>query len=536
VRRLAEVLVASQLRAGGSNTSPKSFFGRPVALLIVDAVTFAVLFALSLFAGHALDAGNPGLLRGAVATFLPFLPLIAVASALVGGLMFELASTSKFATSDAVNWLPVGSLDYTLASALALTVLYALSVVALGAVALGIGVVTGMLPIAILAVALGFLGLLEGALLIEILRGVTQRAGTFGRKRGSIALVLRAAVFLLVVLGFELFFNPVILLDSVRTFGALGPVGLAIPFLWGSDAVQAGLAGNGLGAVVGTLAQLGLVGATAYVATRARSKFWVPTGGEVQFERHEFGRHHALLRALGLAPAAAALAAKDLRGLVRRRELLPGLLLPFVIGVILLVQTRTAGATGSGFAGLFQLGLLVWVGGLSALLLSSTSLGQERRGVVHLYTLPIPAGDVYRAKATTTLLVALPVGFLLAGVGLVLDRPPWFLALAMLVLVVVVVVEATAVGLAFASRYSDFQDRPRPQFVRSIPMLGAMFVYLTVGGATAGLTLLVASGFLSATSTILLLAVGGGILAVVVALVGWVGSSGVRRLLREIPV
>ncbi|MCI4325585.1 MAG: hypothetical protein L3K00_06870 [Thermoplasmata archaeon] len=536
VRRLAEVLIASQLRAGGSNSSPKSFFGRPRALLIVDVVAFVVLFSLSVVAGRQIQAVNPGFLTGAVATFVPFLPLVAVASALVGGLTFELASTSKFATSDAVNWLPLRSLDYTLASSVALTVLYSLSVVVLGAVALGLGVVTGTVPVALLAVGLGFLGLLEGALLIELLRGVTQRAGSFGRKRGSVTLILRAGVFLLVVLGFELFFNPVILLDSVHAFGSLGPVALVIPFLWGSDAVQAGVDGNSVGVLAGTLAQLGFVVAIAYVAARARSRFWVPSGGEVEFEAHRFGQGHPVLRALGLSSAATALVGKDLRGLVRRRELLPGLLLPFVIGVILLVQTRTGGTTGQGFAGLFQLGLLVWVGGLSALILSSSSFGQERRGVVHLYTLPIRATEVYRAKAAATLLVALPVGFALAIVGLGIDRPPLPTAVAMLVLVVVVVVEATSIGLAFAARYSDFQDRPRPQFVRSLPMLGAMFCYLTLGGATSALALLVGSGFLAPSTTLLVLAVGGGVLTLVVGAVAWSGSVGVVRLLRELPI
>jgi predicted permease len=536
VRRLAEVLIASQLRAGGSNSRPRSFLGRPLALLIIDVVAFVALFSLSLVAGHAVQAVRPGLLSGAVGTFLPFLPLIAVASALVGGLTFELASTSKFATSDAVNWLPLRSLDYTVASALALTVLYSLSVVVLGAVALGVGAVTGTLPVAVLAVVLGFLGLLEGALLIELLRGVTQRAGSLGRKRGSATLVLRAAVFLLVILGFELFFNPVILLDSVRAFGALGPVALVIPFLWGSDAVQAGLSGDLPGVFAATIAELGFLLGTAYLAARARSKFWVPTGGEVEFERHVFGQRHPVLRAFGLSPSAAALVGKDLRGLVRRRELLPGLLLPFVIGVILLVQTRTADAGGSGFVGLFQLGLLVWVGGLSALLLSSSSFGQERRGVVHLLVLPIRPPEVYRAKAAATLLVALPVGFVLATVGVVLDRPPIVTVLAIAALVVVVVVEATAIGLAFAARFSDFQDRPRPQFVRSLPMLGAMFVYLVVGGLTAALGLVLASGVLSTSSTLLALGLGAGILAVVVGAVVWAGSTGVGRLLRELPV
>lgn len=536
IRRLAEVLVASQLRAGGSNTSPRSFFGRPASLLIVDAVAFVALFALALAGGRAVQSSSPGLLVGLLDSFLPFVPLLAVASALVGGLTFELATTARFANSDAVNWLPIRTIDYALASSLGLTLLYSLSVVVLGALALGLGIVTGAVPVALLAIGLGFAGLLEGALLIEIIRSVTQRAGALGRRRGSAALVLRAAVFLVVVLGFELFFNPVILLDSLRTFGGLGPVAFAIPLLWGSEAVRAAVGGELALAGLATAGQVALLIGTAYAAARTRARFWVQGGGEVVFDRHTFGQRHAVLRALGLGPASAALVSKDLRGLVRRRELMPGLLLPFVIGIIVLVQSGTTGGGGSGSAAGFQLGLLVWVAGLSALFLSSSSFGQERRGVVHLYTAPFRPGEVFRAKAAATLLVALPVGGTLMAVGVAVYRPPLATIVALLGLVGALVVEATAIGLAFAARYSDFQDRPRPQFVRSIAMLAATGVYLVIGGATTALVLLVASGFLPPALSVPVATVGGVVLLVLVVGLAWLAATGVARLLREVPV
>jgi predicted permease len=535
VVRLAGVLIASQMRAGNSNANPRGFLGRPLAMAVIDAIAFVLLFSFSLFAGRTVDAVRPGLLEGLLGSFLPFVPLLGVAAVLVGGLMFELATTAKFANSDAVNWLPIRSVEYVVASSLALTVLYSLSIVVLGAIAIGLGIVTGMLPVALFAVALGVLGLVEGALLIEILRAVTQRAGSLGKKRGSAALVLRGAVFLLVILGFQLFFNPVILFDSVHTFGSLGPVAFAIPFLWGSDAVRAAVNGDLIGTLAGAAAQVGLLLGIAYLASRARSRFWVPSGGEVEFERHRFGERHAVLRALGLGPAGAALVTKDLRGILRRRELLPGLLLPFVIGILVVVQTRTQGGNSSGIRVFFQLGLLAWVAGLSALLLASASFGQERRGVVHLFVLPVRAAEVYRAKAAATLLVGLPVGVVLTVLGLVVYRPSLELAFVMFAIVAVVVAEATAIGLAFGSRYSDFQDRPRPQFVRSIPMLVATAVYFLVGGATGGLAFLLVSGFLPGTLAVPILVVGAVVVLALVVAIVWLGASGVRRLLQELP-
>src|ERR1700730_17878903 len=115
VRRLAGVLIASQMRSGSSSSDPRGFLGRPSTLAVIDGLVFVALFSFSLFASRAIDSVRPGLLEGLLGSFLPFVPLLGVAAVLVGGLMFELATSSTCSGSDAVNWLPIRSADYVVA-------------------------------------------------------------------------------------------------------------------------------------------------------------------------------------------------------------------------------------------------------------------------------------------------------------------------------------------------------------------------------------------------------------------------------------
>jgi predicted permease len=532
VARLSRVLIASQMRSGRAASDPGSFFGRPAAITVADAAAFLVFFVGSYFGSRFVEVASPGFLGSVLPGFLPFVPLLGVAAVLVGGLMFEFAASARFASSDAVNWLPVTSEEYVVASSTALAALYSFSIALLAGIALGIGAAAGELPVALFAVALGVAGLFEGALLIEVLRALTQRAGTLGKRRGSAALVVRAAGFLVVFLVFELFFNPVILFAAAKTLSDIGPVGLAIPFLWGSEAVTAALNGNVLVAGFTVAGQALLLTVTAYAAARSRARYWVPSGGEIVFEAHSYGSRHSALGSLGLTGPESALVAKDLRGLVRRRELLPVLLLPFVIGIVLLAED--GGARGGSDAFL-TLWLIAWVSGLSGLILAASSFGQERRGLIHLYMLPVPPLSVLRAKAVGALLVSLPIGLALATAGIVLSRPPLQSLPGALLTLSLGVGEGTAVGLLFATRFSDFQDRPRPQFVRPIPMLGATAIQFLLGGVTvaAGLALtlggpafLLAPGFLVAV----VVGAGGSVLGILYLTV----VSG-RRLLREFP-
>jgi hypothetical protein len=92
----------------------------------------------------------------------------------------------------------------------------------------------------------------------------------------------------------------------------------------------------------------------------------------------------------------------------------------------------------------------------------------------------------------------------------------------------------TTWGLVFAARYSDFQDRPRPQFLRPSAMIAA-----TLTGIALLSVVLVPGAVAVADPSIATLdfAITAAVLAVVIATVALsLARSGFDRLFRELPV
>jgi hypothetical protein len=526
VRRLATTLVASQLRAGRSSSDPRSFFGRPELIASVDVVLFLGTLGLSDAAVRA-SSFSRGELASLGNAFLPLLPLIAVGVVLLAGVMFELTTTSKFAGSDAANWLPLSPAEYVSASASAIAYTYSPAV----AIALG-----GLLPFALfggtlvtylLTVFFSAVALFEGAVLVEMVRSATQRVSSVAAgRRGQVSLVIRAVALILVILALQLAFNPVFLLGVAQRLSAVGFVTSLIPFFWSTEALTQWAAGNpgiGVGFAAG---QLAFVAALLYLASELRRRYWVPAPTEVRLEAHRYAARNPLLALLGLTAAESALVSKDLKGLVRRREMLPTLVVPIVLVILVFVE-------GSALGGFVSVVWVGWVAGFFSLLISGTSIGQERKALQSLYAYPISSGNLVRAKATYVLVPSLLVAVSLSlVVGFFFGLPAGDV-LAVLLLVIAVSVVLTFWGLVFASRFSDFQDRPRPQFMRPGGMLaatgtGMLLLFAILVPGTLAILIPSASslplGFLSAA-----LAVGVGGLAVY-----WT-VSGFRRLFRQVP-
>ena len=75
VRRLAEILVASQLRAGRSTSNPRSFLGRGIVIAVADVGLFLAAFGVVLLVLGSLGLTPTGLVL-AVHTVAPILSLI----------------------------------------------------------------------------------------------------------------------------------------------------------------------------------------------------------------------------------------------------------------------------------------------------------------------------------------------------------------------------------------------------------------------------------------------------------------------------
>ncbi len=468
-------------------------------MLVLDVALFLASAGVTWTVVRALP-DRPATFAAVVAAAAPFVPFLAVGVVAIAGVLFELTATARFSGSDAANWLPITPSEYTVASASAIVTSYSPVVVLL----LG-----GLLPIALsgndgptylLALVLGVLGLLEGGFLVEIVRSVSQRSGRSASGRfGSVAIVVRAALIVGIIVVFDLAFNPVFLVGFLNVLTGNPIAAGVVPILWPTEALIDSTRGALPTALAFSSADIGFVALLAGAATALRQRYWVPTGGEIELRSTPSRPGHPLLAAVGLAPPEAAIVAKDLRGLVRRRDMVPILALPAALVLLLLIEGPMTG----GFAEAIWSG---WVVGFFALLLSTRCVGQERRAFSLLFAFPIGALTVFRAKAASVMLPALLAGAGLTVAATLLGQLGLINFLALLVLNGFMAVLLTLWGLGFAARYSDFQERPRPQFLQPGPMLAAigsgsallLVIYVPaaiglLGGAPGYGTLLVAT-------------------------------------------
>ena len=107
----------------------------------------------------------------------------------------------------------------------------------------------------------------------------------------------------------------------------------------------------------------------------------------------------------------------------------------------------------------------MFVGGYFGLIFSSISFGQEGRSAPLLYSLPLTAKEVLRAKIFTSMLLALIATLGILAVVSVISKAAPAAIIENFVVAVSITVEEVMIGTAFGARYPDFQERPRPRFV-----------------------------------------------------------------------
>jgi len=192
-----------------------------------------------------------------------------------------------------------------------------------------------------------------------------------------------------------------------------------------------------------------------------------------------------------LGPAEVTLVRKDLKGLARRRELLQYFSIPFVLAIVFLLQISFNPALSAGTPGAPKVPpvvdqLPIWfVGGFFGLIISSISFGQEQRSAPLLFTLPITAHQVLRAKLFVSLLLAMLATVSVFVIVTAVTRPPPLIAAENFAVAVAITTQEVCIGTAFGARFPDFQERPRPRFVDPLGIIAMVIVGLVVMAVTA---------------------------------------------------
>lgn len=486
---IASVLVKSQLRSGRSSSLGARLFSNSLIILAVDVI----IFVGSLGIVYVI-LGAIGTLPTEMETLLNTLTLQAVMSlpafislgVFIAAIMFELSVSSKFASSDVVNWLPVSQTEYVAASTLSVSYMYSF----LPALVLGItyplAARVGLQGAWGLAALLCVVTLFGVGALVEIIRAALNRVTSmvYGRaRRGTV--VIRLAITVIVILVIELAFNPVILSSLIGTFTGVINATFFVPVFWPSASIAYLIQGEwATSAAFFGLSCLFAV-AVLFAAVKVRAMYWSPVPVTIEVTEAVYApRAGGFLRSVGLSEIEAALVRKDVKGYTRRRELMPTLALPFVFVALLVVQQMTLSglsATASGTT-VYPFWL---IGAILTVILASMCVGTEGKAILNVYAAPVTPRAFLKAKLFLAFVIgAASVVALALSSSILESASPLGYTLALAVSLVIAA-ECAFIGVGIATRYADLVDRPRPRFVRPLGMLGAMVLGVVASFVTA---------------------------------------------------
>ena len=329
IREIASVLIKSQLRSSRSGGFGTRLFSSPVVVFVLDIAVFAVAAGIVY-----LILGAVGALPSDMATLLDTLTLQAVTSLpaliapfiLVAAVLFELSVSSKFASSDSVNWLPISQTDYVTASVLSVSYAYSfLPALALG-VTLPLAARSGILYAWGLSGVLSLISLFAVGALVEIMRAAINRVSSlvYG-KAGRGTIVIRLVVTVFVILVVELGFNPTILSSLIGSFTGVVNAAFFIPFFWPSVSISYYLQGASTLSFAFFGMSVFFAVLVLFAAVKVRARFWSPVPVTIEITSTTYEPRIGFLQSLGLTAAEAALVRKDFKGYTRRRELIPQL-------------------------------------------------------------------------------------------------------------------------------------------------------------------------------------------------------------------
>lgn len=491
--KIARVLALASARARESSSLSGSKLNNGIANALLGGIFFfgAAVGSIYLTQLGGMDADTVGLY---MAQLLIMMPSMTTFFCLVYGLLFEF-NQSVFNTSvDAINWLPISAADYVLGSTLC-TLYFCFPILAIvfGA-SLGLSIVSGGLLIWLLTLSLSLLGALIGGFSMELISVAFNRASSsVSRRSGRTAMIGRLVISLLIISVFSSIFNFNVIVRITAWFTSVAGAAWYFPLIWPSLSILSLLSSNDVGAAFYLVLSVALTAAFFYAGIKAREANWVPEPVTISFAAKPGEARNPDSRLLGFTRAESAIVRKDLRGLLRRREMVRFLAFPFIMVLVNLLNGGFDDVFDSS-ASLSMRLLFFALPGFGLLLLAfyvaAVGIGGEGGNFINLLSAPLLARQVAKAKIAAALIPSVSgLAIIVAVAAIILGLSP-ALILFVTVFGLVTLIESALVGLAIGARFADYTEVPRARFVTPIGMLVGMGALAVVVGFTYGVPFL----------------------------------------------
>ncbi len=487
VRIITEILLLSQLRIRGERKG-QSWYRTPKGLMAINLVVFIGAF-FALYGGlHFMPEDMMIWLFPLAVQLLSTLPLITLGFMVLYGILFIIGESSQYASSEMVNYMPVTTTEYVLGSSLSTIFMYLFILTAAFALSLALAIPFGLYPVWGAAALLSVFFMVVGGFIAEIIRALVNRvSSTFSKRGGRSALVTRGILVIVVLVISQLFFNPNLLFRALQWFAPQIQALWFVPLIWPSLVVAFLAVGNIWGAALYALLTVCFGLALMGLGVFLRSRYWAPLPVSVKLGSGKAGTYggRGLLGRLGMSQQEAALVRKDLHSLFRRKEMIRFLAIPIVIMVPILLTFSVEPAsaeerlsTMSALAGTCLMG-----SGMFGLFISIVSMGQEGPALWNLYSSPLAAKSLFRAKFLAPFLVSLLPAFALPLVVSLIFGFTSMWSIALLSSSLILCTLAVFIGSYLAPKYMDLEEKPRNAYIRGTGMMIG-FALLAMCGLT----------------------------------------------------
>ncbi len=429
--------------------------------------------------------------QGATSLFIS-LPTLALLYGLVIAQMNQIQRMGAKISIQPLYWYPITWKEQTLASILAgilgtpLVITLFISCAIIMA-----SIFIGLVPLAVFTSLALTASMILGSTTAEILKSLQARMiGAVTKAAGRAAVWVRLigslaffVVFYLIYFSIVYNVSPVAFAESI----ASGQRALwFIPYVWLGVALFEFAASQFLQTALLTAASLVFIYVLFVAAARLNARFGLYEAPSVRISYGAYVPKTGLLGRLGFSSFEAGLMRKDLKAFTRRRELTYIFILPVIVIIAPLLSVLRGGTTDTQIPITFQSFLFVYVallpGALMAVMMGSFIVGSEGESVRFLYSWPVSAKSLVKAKYFFVALFSLAAAFICSIVGVVLATPSIQMAVIGLAEAVFVILPLSMVSLAFGIEGADFRELPpRPRMIRPLWSLINMIVCAVLG-------------------------------------------------------
>jgi len=256
-----------------------------------------------------------------------------------------------------------------------------------------------------------------------------------------------------------------------------------VPFLWPSLAIISLLSGDVWWVLGYSILSLALTVAMFIISSYLRSRYWAPAPFSYRLGSREIGiGSRGILGWLGFSPAEAALTRKDLRSIVRRREMHSIVLMPLLLFVLTIFQGNLSSLfdpTISKSYKSLQLTTLIITPMLLTLWLSLSSIGQEDDAFDCLRLSPLTARQVIKGKLAASLLPSAPFYAGILFVHVFLIKSSWDIVLMSSVMGIALLLQTSLSGLICGAIFPTFKELRYRTIYMSVK--GMLLSYLILG-------------------------------------------------------